>query len=139
MVNNSPSINNLSQFQVIRLNQVISPVDEFEMDLYRKLGIQPFQVETHSTEELIQLVQTCDAVLVVSAALPGIVIEQMRNCRVICRLGIGVDKIDVESSHPVWHCGHQCARLLFRGDGRARHGDDSGAGAQTAANGPGYP
>ena len=98
MVKNPPSINNLSQFKVIRLNQVISPVDEFEMDLYRKLGIQPFQVETRSTEELIQLVQTCDAVLVVSAALPGIVIEQMRNCRVICRLGIGVDKIDVETA-----------------------------------------
>jgi D-3-phosphoglycerate dehydrogenase len=98
MMKDSPLINNISHFQVIRLNQEISPVDEFEMDLYRKLGIQPFQVETHSVEELIQLVQTCDAVLVVSAALPGIVIEQMRNCRVICRLGIGVDKIDIETA-----------------------------------------
>ncbi len=54
-------------------------------------------METHSTQELIEQVHSCDTVLVVSAELPGFVINQMKNCRVICRLDVGVDKIDVET------------------------------------------
>jgi D-3-phosphoglycerate dehydrogenase len=95
MISESNSVDDLGHYRVIRLNREISPVDEFEMRLYQKLGIQPVQVETRSTQELIEQVRSCDAVLVVSAELPGCVIDQMKKCRVICRLGVGVDKIDV--------------------------------------------
>jgi D-3-phosphoglycerate dehydrogenase / 2-oxoglutarate reductase len=88
----------LSRFYVVRLNQIISPVDDFELGLYRKFRLEPTLAEANRAEDQISLLRTCDAVMVVSSALPAPVIDQMENCRVICRLGIGVDKIDVEKA-----------------------------------------
>jgi D-3-phosphoglycerate dehydrogenase / 2-oxoglutarate reductase len=88
----------LSQFKVVRLNSNISPVDEYEASLYLKHGIQPFLVEANTPEEIIPSVAECDAILVVSTALPAIVIESLARCRVISRLGIGIDKIAVKEA-----------------------------------------
>ncbi len=91
-----PSQTELSQFKVVRLNAGISPVDDHEASLYRRHGINPQLVEAKRPEEIILAVRDCDALLVVSSALPEIVIEAMTRCRIISRLGIGTDKIAVE-------------------------------------------
>jgi D-3-phosphoglycerate dehydrogenase / 2-oxoglutarate reductase len=88
----------LSQFKVIRLNAEISPVDDYEASLYQRHGISPQLVEANRPDEIIPAVQDCDALLVVSSALPAIVIEAMNRCRIISRLGIGTDKIAVEAA-----------------------------------------
>jgi D-3-phosphoglycerate dehydrogenase len=88
----------LSQFKVIRLNARISPVDDFEVSLYQQHGIKPLLIEANAPEEIIPIIQDCDAILVVSTALPAAVINALTRCRIISRLGIGVDKIDVESA-----------------------------------------
>jgi D-3-phosphoglycerate dehydrogenase len=89
---------NLNQFRVVRLNASISPVDDFEASLYKRYRIQPFLIEANSPEEIVPQVSDCDAILVVSTALPTQVIENLSRCRVISRLGIGTDKIDVETA-----------------------------------------
>jgi len=86
------------QFKVVRLNSMISPVDEYEAGLYRKHGFYPLLVEANTPEEIIPYVAECDAILVVSTALPAIVIESLARCRVISRLGIGTDKIAVKEA-----------------------------------------
>ena len=93
-----PPQTDLSQFKVVRLNARISPVDDYEANLYRRHGISPQLVETNRPDEIIPAVQDCDALLVVSSALPAIVIEAMNRCRIISRLGIGTDKIAIESA-----------------------------------------
>ena len=87
---------NLGQFRVVRLNATISPVDELEKSLYKAYGIQPQFIEANNPEEISLQVSGSDAILVVSTALPRLVIESLSSCRVISRLGIGTDKIDVE-------------------------------------------
>ncbi len=42
--------------------------------------------------------ESCDALLVVSSSVPANVIERLRKCRVISRLGAGTDKIDVAAA-----------------------------------------
>ena len=91
-------LNGLSQFKVVRLNSIISPVDEYEAGQYRKHGIDPLFVEANMPEEIIPYVAECDAILVVSTALPAIVIENLARCRIISRLGIGTDKIAVKEA-----------------------------------------
>jgi phosphoglycerate dehydrogenase-like enzyme len=86
----------LSGFRIIRLNAAISPVDEFEACQYEKYGMRPELVEANTPEDIIPQTSGCDAVLVVSTALPTQVIESLSRCRIISRLGIGTDKIDVE-------------------------------------------
>ncbi len=88
----------LSRFRVVRLNTVISPVDDFESSLYQRHALQPLLIEANSAEELMSQLVDCDAVLVVSTALPEQVIESLSRCRIISRLGIGTDKIAVEKA-----------------------------------------
>jgi len=92
----APDKNELSHFRVVRLNSKISPVDDFESSLYKRDGIRPVLVEANTPQDIIPRVAESDAILVVSTALPGEVIESLSRCRIISRLGIGTDKIDVE-------------------------------------------
>ena len=87
-----------SSFQVVRLNAEMFPITPFEQEKYDEHGITPVAVEAGSDEELISAVRDADGVMVVSQSLPRDVIDTMRNCRVICRLGAGTDKIDVEAA-----------------------------------------
>ena len=90
--------NESSHFRVVRLNSKISPVDDFESSQYVRYGIRPVLVEVNAPQNIIPQVAESDAILVVSAALPGEVVECLSRCRIISRLGIGTDKIDVEKA-----------------------------------------
>ena len=89
------SRNNLSDYKVVRLNAKLFPVDEYEVNLFQKYGLEPVQVEAHTPDEIIPHVADCDALFVVSAALPEEVVESLSRCRVISRKGIGTfEQID---------------------------------------------
>ena len=90
--------NESSHFRVVRLSSKISPVDDFESSQYIRYGIRPVLVEVNAPQNIIPQVAESDAILVVSAALPGEVVERLSRCRIISRLGIGTDKIDVEKA-----------------------------------------
>lgn len=81
--------------RVVRLNATLMPPPPREAALYRRYGLAPQLVEANTPEAIIPLVAECDAIVVVSAALPRAVIDRLDRCRVISRLGIGTDKIDV--------------------------------------------
>ncbi len=88
----------LSAFRVVRLNAQISPVDELENRLYQRYGLRPILAEANRPQELIACLSGCDGLLVVSTALPKAVVQSLSRCRVISRLGIGTDKIDVATA-----------------------------------------
>jgi D-3-phosphoglycerate dehydrogenase len=83
---------------VVRLNAYLRPVSPFEAEQHRLHGLAPLQVEANTPEEIIPHVAACDALFVISSALPTPVIESLARCRVISRMGMGTDKIDVETA-----------------------------------------
>ncbi len=85
----------LQNYRVVRLNATLSPLDQYERDLYHKFHLSPIEVEANAPAAIIPHVVDCDALFVVSTALPQEVIESLTRCRVISRLGTGTDKIDV--------------------------------------------
>jgi len=87
-----------SVFKVVRVNSESFPVTSFEQEMYDEYGITPDCCEINSVEQLSEVVLDADAVMVVSQSLPADVINAMRRCRVICRLGAGTDKIDVAAA-----------------------------------------
>ena len=87
-----------SAFKVVRLNAELFPITSFEQEKYDENGITPVCVEVQSLNELVERVRDADAVIVVSQSLPTDVVNAMQNCRVICRLGTGTDKIDVDAA-----------------------------------------
>jgi len=88
---------NYSRFSIVRLNNELFPVSEFEQAAYDQFGMKPFFVEA-SGADITRNADDCDALLVVSESLPSEVIDSLKKCRVISRLGAGTDKIDRESA-----------------------------------------
>ena len=86
----------VSSFRVVRLNAELFPITEFEREKYDAWNIKPVECEVQSSAELAGVVAGADAVMVVSESLPAEIIAAMDCCRVICRLGAGTDKIDVD-------------------------------------------
>lgn len=77
--------------KILRLN-----VQTFPMNAEERAVFAPLQPEIVETET--EIVPDVDAVMVVSAALPASAIAQLKRCRIISRLGTGVDKIDVAAA-----------------------------------------
>ena len=90
--------NDMHTARVVRLNAVFNPVSEHEAALFKRYALRPSVIEARTVDELIQHVSNCDAVLVISSYLPKPVIQSMTRCKVISRLGIGTDRIDVEEA-----------------------------------------
>lgn len=88
----------LQDFRVVRLNSELSPMSQYERDRFREHDLHPFEVEANTPSTIIPRISDCDAIFVVSTALPEGVIESLSRCRVISRLGTGTDKIDVDAA-----------------------------------------
>ena len=88
----------LQDFRVVRLNSELSPMSQYERDRFREHDLHTFEVEANTPATIIPRVSDCDAIFVVSTALPEGVIESLSRCRVISRLGTGTDKIDVAAA-----------------------------------------
>lgn len=83
---------------VVRLNAVSFPVTEDERAILAAGGCRARELEGDSDAEIAGAVADAEAVMVVAAYLRAPVIGAMRRCRLISRLGTGVDKIDVDEA-----------------------------------------
>jgi D-3-phosphoglycerate dehydrogenase len=85
-------------FQAVRLNALTYPVDPVESAELARANAELVAVEGQKPDEILAAAKDADALLVVSSRVPGEVIEQLANCRVIARLGAGTDKIDIAAA-----------------------------------------
>ena len=85
----------LTSSRIVRLNAELFPVGDEEAALWRKHHLAPIQVEANTAEDIIPLVADCDALFAISVAVPEAVIDSLDRCRVVSRMGVGTDKIDV--------------------------------------------
>lgn len=85
-------------FSAVRLNAATYPVEESERAELATADVRLRAVEGQRSEEIIAAAADCDALLVVSSAVPAEVIERLERCRVISRLGAGTDKIDIAAA-----------------------------------------
>src|SRR5260221_1715326 len=85
-------------FKAVRLNALTYPVDADEREQLERIGAEFIALEGQQPDEIIAAAKDCDALLVVSAKIPQMVIERLSRCRVIARLGAGTDRIDIETA-----------------------------------------
>ncbi|MBI3822549.1 MAG: C-terminal binding protein [Planctomycetes bacterium] len=85
-------------FKAVRLNADTYPVDPAEQAELDRCGARVTALEGQQPDEIIAAAADCDALLIVSSKVPGQVIERLPRCRVLARLGAGVDRIDVETA-----------------------------------------
>ncbi len=87
----------LAGAKVVRLNAVLN-ANPYEAALFEKYCLKPVHVEAATPDEIIPVVEDCDALFAVSVKLPTVVIESLKRCKTISRLGTGTDKIDVATA-----------------------------------------
>ncbi len=72
---------------------------EIERSVLSEIGAEVIGLQCKTGEGLGLLAQDADAILQQYAKIPRGTIEQLSNCKVICRYGIGVDILDVDACH----------------------------------------
>jgi len=87
----------LAGARVIRLNASLH-ANDYEFEVYKEYDLHPVFCEPYYPDEIIPYVEECDALFAVSVNLPTPVIESLKRCKVISRLGTGTDKIDVATA-----------------------------------------
>ena len=85
-------------FKAVRLNAITYPVDPAEQEDLDRCGATVTAIEGQQPDEILAAAADCDALLVVSSHVPGKVIEELKRCRVLARLGAGVDRVDIETA-----------------------------------------
>lgn len=84
--------------KAVRLNASTYPTEPAERDELSRASVTLIEIEGQQPDEILAAAADCDALLVVSSTVPRSVIEGLRQCKVISRLGAGTDKIDVAAA-----------------------------------------
>lgn len=83
---------------VIRLNAVTFPMTSDERRILDSIKARVIEIEGAQDAEIEAVASGADAVMIISAYLRAPVIRALERCRIISRLGTGVDKIDIEQA-----------------------------------------
>jgi len=84
--------------RIVRLNAQTMPPSAEERSTLAALGGELVEVEGATDGEALAACRDADAILIISAYLRGPVIEQLARCKIISRIGTGVDKIDIAAA-----------------------------------------
>jgi D-3-phosphoglycerate dehydrogenase len=87
-----------NKFEVARLNARTFPMTKEEREILSSIDAEIIEIEGETDEEIVSACKNADAIMIVSAYLKGSVLKQLKNLKVISRLGTGVDKIDVDQA-----------------------------------------
>lgn len=81
----------------------VSDYDYPDLDIERSvlepIGAEVIGLNCKTGEGLAELASDADAILQQYAKIPRATIEQLKNCKIICRYGIGVDVLDVNACY----------------------------------------
>ena len=83
-------------FRAVRLNATTYPVDPCEQEELSRANAELICIER--PEDDPASIEICDALLVVSAYVRAPLIDELKNCRTIARLGAGTDRIDIPAA-----------------------------------------
>ena len=83
---------------VIRLNAVTFPMPSDERRILDSIKARVIEIEGAGDAEVEAVAAGADAVMIISAYLRASVIRALVRCRIISRIGTGVDKIDIEQA-----------------------------------------
>jgi len=84
-----------AKYKVLRLNSRLFPLISQEIKELDKIGIDLIKIDG---DEILPEFVDADALMVVSAKVKGNTIKKLSKCRLIARIGIGTDKIDVDAA-----------------------------------------
>ena len=83
---------------VVRLNAQTMPMSDEERQALAVLNPRLVEVEDGDDDATLAIVRDADAVLIIATYLRPRVVAGMTRCKIISRIGTGVDKIDIDGA-----------------------------------------
>ena len=83
---------------VVAVTDHVFPDLEPTKEALADVGASVNLAESGDPSDILAVARTADAVINCFAQLPGSVIDQFENCRIIARTGIGIDTIDLDTA-----------------------------------------
>lgn len=80
---------------IVRLNSSTMPMNEMAHEILAPLSSRLVEIEGANDNEILNAAREADAILIVSSYLQTDVIRNLKNCKIISRIGTGIDKIDI--------------------------------------------
>ncbi|MEI7834064.1 MAG: C-terminal binding protein, partial [bacterium] len=84
--------------RIVRLNARTMPMDDTERALLTALHAEVIEIEGANDAEILDAARDADAIMIISSYLRTMVINALTRCKIISRIGTGVDKIDVDTA-----------------------------------------
>lgn len=81
--------------RIVRLNALTLPMSAEERQVLTPLRARLVEIEGGDDAEILAACRDADAIMIISAYLHTEVIRALERCRIISRIGTGVDKIDI--------------------------------------------
>lgn len=91
-------MNEIPKFKVY-VSDYDYPNLDIERSVLEPIGAEVIGLQCKTGVGLAELAKDADAILQQYAKIPRATIEQLTNCKIICRYGIGVDILDVEACY----------------------------------------
>src|SRR5512143_3123435 len=63
-----------------------------------EIGAELKLAQATTPEAILDVAREADGVIVCYAKMPASVIEQLKNCKILARTGIGVDNVDIDAA-----------------------------------------
>jgi D-3-phosphoglycerate dehydrogenase / 2-oxoglutarate reductase len=83
---------NGKNFKVVRLNTGYLPIIVKEKEVIKRVGGKIIEIKGN---EFPSNSLNADAIMVISASIKSEIIDKLNNCKIIARIGIGTDNIDI--------------------------------------------
>jgi D-3-phosphoglycerate dehydrogenase len=83
---------------VVRLNARTLPMTDAERGYLAAMGARVVEIEGSTDDEILAACREADAILIIAAYLRTPVIRGLNRCKIISRIGTGVDKIDIDEA-----------------------------------------
>lgn len=83
---------------IVRLNARTLPMSDAARAILTPLSPCLVEIEGGDDAEILAVAREADAILIISAYLHAEVIRELTRCKIISRIGTGVDKIDIDEA-----------------------------------------
>lgn len=84
----------MSKWKVVITDREFESID-IEREVLSKVDAEVIDFQVKEEKDVIEVVQDCDAVIMQYANLTEAVINSMKNCKIISKYAIGLDRIDI--------------------------------------------
>jgi D-3-phosphoglycerate dehydrogenase len=86
------------QYKVVHTDPSPLPITKEQFTELKKIGAEVIFANCQTENDVIECCRDADGIMNCYAPLTRRVIESLRNCKIIARLGIGYDNVDVEAA-----------------------------------------